>query len=362
MKKFICLFLSFIFLLMLTSCSSSKIEKIQDNNNNYFSSDVDEYGNIISTQRPTTSEENNTSTILNDISSEKYSSETVIYKEPTDLAVHFIDCGNADCTFLELPNNKTMLIDAGNNEDGKDICAYIQNLGYSKIDYLIGTHPHEDHIGGLDDIINTFDIRNVYLPRIPNIYVPSTKTYESVLMAISNKNLTITSPTVKQQIVCEEDLIIEVLNDINNTFSENMNDYSLVIKITHKYNSFILCADAEEKIEKEIIKNTDSSDLRCDVLKIGHHGSNTSTSDAWLRKTLPAYAFIPCGKDNEYGHPHDEIVKKIRTLGVKTYRADTDGTVIFISNGENLKVQTKITGDIPLGDPSWSPSMIKAGS
>lgn len=353
MKKFISLFLCLIFLL-IAGCSSPKTEIVQDHNNNYSSSDIDEDGNIISNQKPLTSE--------NDSIFETPSSEIIFSEKSTNLVVHFIDCGNADCTFIELPNKKTMLIDAGNNEDGEDICSYIKSLKYSKIDYLIGTHPHEDHIGGLDDVIETFDIGNIYLPRIPNSYVPSTKTYKDVLLAIADKNLSITSPTAKQQIVCEKNLTIEVLNDISNVVSENMNDYSLVIKITHKNNTFMLCADAEEKTEKEIMKRYEKSYLQCDVLKIGHHGSITSTSKNWLKTVSPTCVFIPCGTKNEYGHPHNEILQRINQSGIKCYRADIDGTVILKSDGENLKIQTKMTGDFPLGSSKWSPSMIKAGS
>ena len=358
MKKFISLFLCFILVFSLTACKSSKTETFKDNNNNYISSDIDENGNIISSNNS-----NNSNSSEGDKNSfEIYTSETTEQETSTDLIVHFIDCGNADSTFVELPDNKTMLIDAGNNNDGQDICSYIQNLGYTKIDYLIGTHPHEDHIGGLDDVINAFDIGNIYLPRIPSAYVPSTKTYETVLTAISNKNLSITSPVAGQKIVCEGITIVEFMNTIDNVFSENINDYSLVMKIEHGENTFMLCADAEEMTEKEILNKVDKFYLQCDVLRVGHHGSYTSTSDAWLSAVDPTYAYIPCGIGNEYEHPHDVILQKLTKKNITYYRADKDGTVIFTSDGTSLNIQTKMTGDFPLGDTNWSPSMIKAGS
>jgi len=250
--------------------------------------------------------------------------------ELTDtLKVHFLDVGQADSILIELPNKETMLIDAGNNTDDKFVVDYIKNLNYDKIDYVVGTHPHEDHIGGLDTVINTFKIQNVYMPKVEH----TTKTFKDVLLAVKNKNLKIKTAKAGVNIINNDDLKIDIIAPVNESY-EDLNNYSAVVKITYKDNSFLFMGDAEKLSEDEIIAN-----VRADVIKIGHHGSHTSTSEEFLKKASPTYAIISAGKDNEYGHPHEETINLLNKSNIEIYRTDLSGTIVIMSDGYNINVE-----------------------
>lgn len=258
------------------------------------------------------------------------SANTNIDLNNAPLKIHYIDVGQADSIFIELPNSETMLIDGGNNEDGDLVVNYIKNLNYDKINYLIGTHPHEDHIGGLDDVINSFDISSIYLPKISEKNTPTTKTYESLLTAIKNKNLKINTAKSGKSIIASEDLNIYFLAPTDDYY-EDLNNYSAVVMLKFKDNSFLFTGDAEELSENEITGN-----IKADVLKVGHHGSSTSTSKNFLEKVNPQFAVISVGKDNSYGHPHDTTIKKLNSNGITILRTDELGTINFYSDGENI--------------------------
>lgn len=245
------------------------------------------------------------------------------------LIVHFLDVGQADSIFIELPNKETMLIDAGNNADDKFVVNYIKNLSYNKINYVVGTHPHEDHIGGLDTVINTFDIGNIYMPKVEH----TTKTFEDVLLAVKNKNLKIKTGKVGVNIVNNGDLKIDIIAPVNDKY-EDLNNYSAVVKITYKDNSFLFMGDAEKLSEDEL-----TADVKADVIKIGHHGSYTSTSEEFLKRVSPTYAVISVGKDNDYGHPHKETIDLLNNSNVKVYRTDIAGTIVIKSDGYNIDIE-----------------------
>lgn len=244
----------------------------------------------------------------------------------SEMRVSFIDVGQADSEFIELPNGETMLIDAGTNETGANAVNYIKSLGYTSIDYVVGTHPHEDHIGGLDDIINTFDIGKVYMPKV----TADTKTFEDVLDAVDAKGLTINTAKAGVTILDTERLSIKMLAPISDSY-ENTNDYSAVIKIVYGDTSFLFTGDAEVLAEKQI-----TDDVSADVLKIGHHGSSTSTCDEFLDKVSPKIAVISCGKDNKYGHPNKETLDKLNARGIPYYRTDKLGTITVMSDGQKV--------------------------
>ncbi len=250
-----------------------------------------------------------------------------IYSE-NDLKVHFIDVGQADCTLIELPQGKVMLIDAGNNGDGEDVVSYLKMQGIENIDVLVGTHPHEDHIGGLDDVINNFKISEVYMPKVQS----NTKTFLDVLNAVKQNNLTIKTAKAGVNIISDEDLNIKFVAPVSDEYEE-LNNYSAVIHLKYKNKAFLFTGDAEKLSENEI-----TDDISADVLKAGHHGSSTSTGEEFFNKVNPEYVYIPCGAGNDYGHPHKETIKLLNSSGVVVYRADTDGTVIFETDGKNLRV------------------------
>ena len=245
-----------------------------------------------------------------------------------ELRVSFIDVGQGDSEFIELPNGETLLIDAGTNETGADVVNYIESLGYSSIDYVVGTHPHEDHIGGLDDVIRTFDVESVYMPKV----TADTKTFEDVLDAVAEKGLSINTAKAGVSIVDGEDLSVKMLAPVLDEY-DNTNDYSAVIKVVYGDTSFLFTGDAEQYAEDLITGDVDS-----DVLKVGHHGSSTSTGEAFLERVSPSYAVISCGFDNSYGHPHTETIEKLG--GIPVFRTDEMGTIVATSDGSEISFRT----------------------
>lgn len=249
------------------------------------------------------------------------------------LKVHFIDVGQADSILIQTPDGKSMLIDAGNNADGQAVVSYLKGQGVSKIDILVGTHPHEDHIGGMDNVINSFEIGQIYMPKVSH----TTKTYEDVLTAISRKGLKITSPTPGSTFSLGE-VRFTILAPNSSTY-EDMNDYSIVLKMEYGNTSFLFTGDAEQVSENEIIAK--GYNLKADVLKVGHHGSSSSTSQAFLDKVSPKYAVIMVGSDNNYGHPHKETMDKLEAKGIPVYRTDENGTIVATSDGNNITFNTQ---------------------
>ena len=247
------------------------------------------------------------------------------------LKVHYLDVGQGDSIFIELPNNETMLIDAAESYQSENIINYIKNLNYQKIDYVIGTHPHTDHIGGLKDIINTFGIGKIYMPKV----VSTTKTYESLLMAIKDKNLKINTAKAGTSIIDTDTLKINILAPNSETYTE-LNNYSVVTKITYGTTKFLFMGDAEKLSENEI-----KEDVTADVIKIGHHGSNTSSSIDFIKKVNAKYGIISVGLNNKYNLPKEETITNWENSRTKIYLTSTNGTITAISDGTNIKIESE---------------------
>ena len=256
--------------------------------------------------------------------------ETVTSSLPVDgnLNIYFIDVGQAD-SILITNNNSSMLIDAGNNEDGQDVVNFIKDKGITKLDYVVGTHPHEDHIGGLDDVINSdLEITNIYMPQIET----TTKTFEDVLDAIENKGLSITSPK-KGDTFNVGNASLEVMTD-SILDEDNLNLSSITLLMQYGNNKFLFMGDAEQE-------NEETRDWpKVDLLKVGHHGSNTSSSDKFLNETKPTYSIIMAGEGNSYGLPTEETLNKLQSIGSTIYRTDLNGTITVTSDGENIEITT----------------------
>lgn len=247
------------------------------------------------------------------------------------LKVHYLDVGQGDSIFIELPNNETMLIDAAESYQSENIINYLKNLNYQKIDYVIGTHPHTDHVGGLKDIINTFEIGKIYMPKV----VSTTKTYENLLMAIKEKNLKINTAKAGTSIIDTDALKINILAPNNSTYTE-LNNYSAVTKITYGTTKFLFMGDAEKLSENEIKEN-----VSADVIKIGHHGSNTSSSINFIKKVNAKYGIISVGLNNKYNLPKEETITNWENSGTKIYLTSINGTITAISDGTNIKIESE---------------------
>jgi len=246
--------------------------------------------------------------------------------------VTFLDVGQADAITIQ-SGDSTMLIDAGGNSTADSLVKTLQTMGFNKFDVVIGTHPHEDHIGGLDAVINQFEIGTIYMPKV----TATTKTFEDVIEAIEDKGLSVTTPVPGTsfnlgQAVC-------TLLAPNSQSYEDLNNYSIVIRIQYNQNCFLFMGDAETDSEKEILAKDFS--VKADVLKVGHHGSSSSTSGSFLSSVNPQFAVIMVGKDNDYGHPHQETLDKLNSAGIGIYRTDLNGTITFTSDGTNLQVSTE---------------------
>ncbi len=239
---------------------------------------------------------------------------------------HFIDVGQGDSEFLELPDGKTMLIDTGEYDQSKTVGDYISSLGYKKIDYLVATHPHSDHIGAMADIIKTFDIGEIYAPKVSH----NTKTFENFLDAVASKGLQINTAVKGTIIYDAEGLKIEILSPCENTDYDDLNDWSIILKATFDNNVFLYTGDASASV----IKKAQAGEI--DVLKVGHHGSKTSTSNELIESLNPKWAVIEVGANNDYGHPHSKALKALQKYGVTIYRTDQNGTCTATSDGTNI--------------------------
>ena len=261
-------------------------------------------------------------------------SETTEYRkdnklvDTTSFKIYFIDVGEAD-SILVKDKDQFSLIDTGNNEDGPKLVNYFKELGITRFKYIICTHPHEDHIGGMDDIIRNFDVEHIYMPDVQTDY----KTYTEIVDLVKSKSMTIEVPEIDSTFTMS-DSMFNVLWISNS--EEEINDDSIVLKLNYKNTSFIFTGDATKNVELKIL----DKDLKCDVLKLGHHGSSDASSAQFLEKTKPLYGIISVGKDNEYGHPHDITLKKLNYLNTKIYRTDLDGTIVLTSDGENIMIET----------------------
>lgn len=245
-----------------------------------------------------------------------------------ELIVHFIDVGQGDSILLE-SDNEFMLIDAGEAEYGPTVCQYLENNGVDNLDYVVATHPHSDHCGGLTEVINTFSCDNFITVETDQ----QTKSWLNVLYAVKNNDVNYIDAKVGATYSLGNSSF-QIMGPHSNNY-ESYNDFSVVIKATYGNNSFMFTGDAEKLSENEMLDY--SLDLSADVLKVGHHGSTTSSGIKFLSVVSPQYAVISCGYQNDYGHPHKETVKNLNNLGITTYRTDKHGTVVATSDGNNIE-------------------------
>ena len=241
-------------------------------------------------------------------------------------AVHFIDVGQADAA-LVLCDGKTMLIDGGNKADSNLIYTYLKKHNITHLDYIIGTHAHEDHIGGIPGALQIATVDTVYCPTTSY----TTKAFKDFANAVTNRGASITVPNkgLTFNLGSATCTILAV-----NTDKKDANNSSIVMRIVYGETSFLFTGDAEREVEQAILNS--GVTLKSDVLKVGHHGSETSTSYAFLREIMPQYAVISVGKDNSYGHPTDAVLSRLRDAEVTTFRTDMQGDILCVSDGKTI--------------------------
>lgn len=276
--------------------------------------------------------------IANPIENELPSENSVETNAENVLTVSFLDVGQGDATLLSC-NGENMLIDAGENDQGTRVQNYLQKQGVESLKYVVGTHPHSDHIGGLDVVITKFDVENVILPKKDT----DTRTYDDVIQSMIYKDITPIYPEIGDTFSLGS-AEITILAPGDHNYRENLNDYSIALLVENGEDTFLFTGDAEEEAEYNIIK--EGYDISADVYQVGHHGSRTSSSEEFLDAVNPECAVISCGENNEYGHPHAETLNKFRERGIKVYRTDEEGTIIATSTGN------EITFDVPPSD-TW---------
>lgn len=255
-----------------------------------------------------------------------------VSSDENSMTVSFLDVGQGDSILIKLPDGKHVLIDAANPGDGADILDYLSNEGVKMLDYIVATHPHADHIGGMSYIIENTQVGQIFAPKIASSDVPTTKTYENFLLSIKEKGLKITA-TKGGNILFEGEGYKAQCLAPNNDKNNGLNNYSVVFKLTYGEDVFLFTGDATSEIENEIISK--DYDINCDVLKVGHHGSHSSSSERFLNAASPKYAVISCGRDNSYGHPHGQVLTAFSKLeGLSAlYRTDVHKTITAVSNG-----------------------------
>ena len=247
------------------------------------------------------------------------------------IEVHFIDVGQADATLI-ITEAGTMLIDAGSRSSGHRVVEYLQEMGITEITYVVATHPHEDHIGGMDLVLNAFNIGTVLMPAVSH----TTLTYERMIAAIENNNITVRAPN-PGDIIRLGDAVFTVIHP-NSDNNRNLNDWSISFRMQFGGVSMVTTGDAEGPAEREMMEN--GHILSADILRIGHHGSRTSTTQEFFDAVSPSIAIIQVGADNRYGHPHECVMDRLNAAGVRIYRNDHHGDIILTTDGTNIDIRT----------------------
>ena len=252
-----------------------------------------------------------------------------------DLYLHFIDVGQGDCSLIRTPSGKFMLIDAGTNSSAQKVVDYLKDNGVSEIEYAVFSHPHEDHIGGAESVIENFRINNILMSE----KTASSSTYERMVDAVLESKKTngtkVFAPVMGDEYTFDG-VTFKVLAPFEN--EEDTNDSSIVIRVVFGNCAFLYTGDASSKVEKKLLQI--GSNVTSVLLKCGHHGSSTSSCMDFLKEVSPKAAVASCGLDNIYGHPHSETLQRLSDVGAKVFRTDEMGDIVFSCDGDNLALQS----------------------
>ncbi len=245
---------------------------------------------------------------------------------------HYIDIGQGDSELIVMPDGSTMLIDAGPNSNENDLMNYLDSQKITHLTYFVLTHPHEDHIGGADLVLNKIKVDTVLMPDITH----DTVTFEKVLSAIDKNGSEVIIPKSGEVYKLGE-ASFKILGPAGSGYS-SLNNWSIVLNFNYGNTSFLFTGDCEKLSEKEILNKFPANEFKCNVLKIGHHGSSSSTSQELLEAAKAEYAVISCATGNTYGHPHRETIDILTKNNIKILRTDLEKTIVFISDGVNIRL------------------------
>ncbi len=250
--------------------------------------------------------------------------------------VHFIDVGQGDSELI-VTEDKTVLIDCGEREYSGDVIKYIKTLGISRLDYVICTHPHSDHIGGMSDVINEFDVGSVIMPKVQESVTPTTSSYSRLIDVIAKRDIPVRYGKNGVKLSLSEGSYIELLSPVKDY--EDLNNYSVTARFVHGSTAFLFTGDIEKEAEQDILDTGEN--LRAQVIKVPHHGSSTSSSYAFVKAVKPDYAVFEVGSPNDYGHPHKETIETYSDFGCSFLRTDMNGSIVFTTDGKTLEVETE---------------------
>ena len=248
--------------------------------------------------------------------------------------VYILDVGQGE-SILIATSEKTMLIDAGENDKGDEILDFIEKLGLDHIDYMLATHPHSDHIGGMDTVLNSIPVGEVLFGDVPDSMIPTTKTYSDVLEALESNNVPLSLTKAGDSYDLGSGAVITILGPLTQEV-EKLNNTSVVCRLDFGETSFLFNGDQEKEMEALLVEN--QAALNCDMMTMGHHGSSTSSTPMYLDAVDPQYAAISCGRGNIHGHPHQKILDILEDYGVEYYRTDLSGNITFSTNGHKITV------------------------
>lgn len=249
--------------------------------------------------------------------------------ESEEIRVYFLDVGQGDAILIQSAEN-AVLIDGGEYTAQKALLSYLREAGVTTLDFVVATHPHSDHIGGLPEVIGAFTVNQVLMPDVTH----NTESFEKLMDAIEEQNIPLTVATAGE-VYTAGPIRLEVLAPSGGGY-EDLNDYSLVMRMPYGGTAFMFTGDAGHLSEREMLDS--DYDLRANVLKAGHHGSNTATGESFLTAVAPAAVVISCGKDNSYGHPHAGTLKKLADKGIPVYRTDESGSIIMGTDGNVIRL------------------------
>jgi len=255
--------------------------------------------------------------------------------------VYMLDVGQGDCFFLRSPSGKTMLVDAGEAGEFDTIDAFLKSQSITKLDVVVATHPHSDHIGAMYKVINTYEIGAFYMPDVAH----TSSTFEKMVDALEEQNVSVKRAEASGEtyLPWSDEITVRILSPLKDGVydEESLNDWSVVLHVSFGNSSILMTGDAEEPVEEQMLSAYDASVLSATVLKAPHHGSSTSGSEAFLDAVKPKIALISCELDNEYGHPHEETLKRYAARGITAYRTDKSGTIHLTFTPDGVNVQTE---------------------